>query len=33
MELNGVGKLVANLRDKEKYVVHYVNLKKYLARG
>ena len=31
--INGVRKLVANLHDKEKYVVHYVNLKKYLARG
>lgn len=33
MVINGVRKLVANLHDKEKYVVHYVNLKKYLARG
>ena len=33
VEINGVRKLVANLHDREKYVVHYVNLKKYLARG
>ena len=33
MVINGVRKLVANLHDKQKYVVHYVNLKKYLAQG
>ena len=33
MEIDGVRKLVANLHDKEKYTVNYINLTKYLARG
>ena len=30
---NKVEKLIPNLRDKEKYVIHYKNLKQYLDLG
>ena len=33
LELNGVTKLVPNLWDKKKYVLHHENLKQYLALG
>ena len=32
-EVNKVEKLISNLRDKEKYVLHYKNLKQYLDLG
>ena len=31
--MNKVEKLIPNLRDKEKYVLHYKNLKQYLDLG
>ena len=33
MKINKVNKLIPNLRDKEKYVLHYENLKQYLSLG
>ena len=33
LEVNKVPKLIPNLRDKKKYVVHYRNLKQYLQLG
>ena len=33
IEVNKVEKLIPNLRDKEKYVLHYKNLKQYLDLG
>ena len=33
IEVNKVEKLIPNLRDKEKYVLHYKNLKQYLDSG
>ena len=33
IEVNKVEKLIPNLRDKEKYVLHYENLKQYLDLG
>ena len=33
LELNGVKKLVPNLSDKKKYILHHVNLKQYLFLG
>ena len=33
LEVNKVPKLIPNLRDKKKYVVHYRNLKQYLELG
>ena len=33
IEMNKVEKLIPNLRDKEKYVLHYKNLKQYLDLG
>ena len=33
IEVNKVEKLIPNLRDKEKYVLHYENLKQYLNLG
>ena len=33
VEVNKVEKLIPNLRDKEKYVIHYENLKQYLSLG
>ena len=33
MEVNGTEKLIPNLYDKEKYVVHYENLKLYESLG
>ena len=32
-EVNKVDKLIPNLRDKKKYVIHYENLKQYLSSG
>ena len=32
LKVNGVEKLILNLYDKEKYVVHHENLKLYLSR-
>ena len=33
MQIGQVKKLVPNLRDKEKYIIHYKNLKQYLELG
>ena len=33
VEVNKVDKLIPNLRDKKKYVIHYKNLKQYLSLG
>ena len=33
LKLNGVEKLIPNLYDKEKYIVHHENLKLYLSLG
>ena len=33
IKVGGVNKLVSNLRDKIKYVVHYKNLQYYLSLG
>ena len=33
LEVNKVPKLIPNLRDKKKYVMHYRNLKQYLQLG
>ena len=33
IEVNKVLKLIPNLRDKKKYILHYENLKKYLSLG
>ena len=33
VEVNKVDKLIPNLRDKKKYVIHYENLKHYLSLG
>ena len=33
VEVNKVDKLIPNLRDKKKYVIHYENLKQYLSLG
>ena len=33
VEVNKVDKLIPNLRDKKKYVIHYENLKQYLSSG
>ena len=33
VEVNKVDKLIPNLRDKKKYVIHYKNLKQYLSSG
>ena len=33
IKVGGVSKLVPNLRDKEKYIVHYRNLRFYLSLG
>ena len=33
LEVNKVDKLIPNLRDKKKYVIHYENLKEYLSLG
>lgn len=33
MNINGIDKLVPNLNNKRKYVVHYENLKQYLSLG
>ena len=33
LEINKVDKLIPNLRDKKKYVIHYENLKQYLSLG
>ena len=33
LKVNKVPKLIPNLRDKKKYVVHYRNLKQYLQLG
>ena len=33
VEVNKVNKLIPNLRDKKKYVIHYENLKQYLSLG
>lgn len=33
LKINKVNKLVPNLNNKEKYVVHYKNLKQYLGPG
>ena len=33
IKVNKVSKLIPNLGDKEKYVVHYKNLKQYLSLG
>ena len=33
IKIGGVNKLVPNLRNKEKYVVHYKNLRLYLSLG
>ena len=33
IEVNKVDKLIPNLRDKKRYVIHYENLKQYLSLG
>ena len=33
VKVNKVDKLIPNLRNKEKYVIHYENLKQYLSSG
>ena len=33
IEVNKVSKLIPNLRDKKKYILHYENLKQYLSLG
>ena len=33
LEVNKVDKLIPNLWDKKKYVIHYENLKQYLSLG
>ena len=33
VEVNKVNKLIPNLRNKKKYVIHYENLKQYLSLG
>ena len=33
IKVNKVSKLIPNLRDKKKYILHYENLKQYLSLG
>ena len=33
IEVNKVNKLIPNLRDEKKYIIHYENLKQYLSLG